>query len=144
MPLWMRVHDPEAPQVWEEAWAITEALVAALAQTCAEHEVAFAVLVVPESAQATTAGRAKWDQRWPETADWDLLKAQARAADMASRHAPTLDLAPGLRAVDARDDDDVETLYYPEDGHWTPRGHRAAAQETAEFLWGLLPAMRSE
>ena len=43
-----------------------------------------------------------------------------------------LDLTDRLRGADAF----LRPTYYPRDGHWTERGHEAAAGEVAAFLQG--------
>lgn len=133
MPIDLRVHDPacareggsaERCRVWDEAWAVTDALVGAL--VAAAGEVPVVVLLFPDRVQVERASD------WPGAAGWDFDAAQARAAALAGRHAPTLDLLPGMRAAGP-------DLYLTEDGHWTARGHAAAAALAAPFLAERLP-----
>ncbi len=133
MPIDLRVHDPQAGPVWDEAWAVTDALVGAMAGRCAEHGAGFATLIFPSQVEATEAGRARAVQAWPALEGWDLSLAGTRAATMAAQHGPTLDLTPALRAAEGQG-----PLYYAEDGHWTPLGHRVAGEAAAPFLAPLL------
>jgi hypothetical protein len=133
MPIDLRVHDPAGGPLWDEAWSITDAVLAEMAKRCAEQGADFAVLIFPSQIEATRSGRAAALETWPAMADWDLDRAFERAASMAGQHAPVLDLTPALRAADGE-----PPLYYAKDGHWTPRGHRVAAEAAAPFLAELL------
>jgi len=137
MPLDLRVHDPAGGSTWDEAWAVTDALVGAMAARCAEQDISFATLIFPSQVEATQAGRAAAVQAWPALEDWDLDAAGARAHAMAVQHGPVLDLTPALAAGqhDA-------PLYFSQDGHWTPAGHRVAAEASASFLSELLAPAR--
>jgi lysophospholipase L1-like esterase len=133
MPIDLRVHDPEGGPLWDEAWTITDAVLAEMAKRCAEQGARFAVLIVPSQVEATEAGRAAAVEAWPAMAGWDLDRTIGRAEAMAATHAPVLDLTTALRAADGE-----PPLYYEQDGHWTPRGHRVAAEAAAPFLAELL------
>lgn len=137
LPGELRVHDPHADPVWEEAWAVTGALLAEMAARCRAAGTSLAVVLFPDGVQATEAGRARAVARWPEAAGWDFSRAQARARATAAAVAPTLDLLPALRAADG-----PEPLYFAEDGHWTARGHRVAAEATAGFVKECLAERR--
>jgi hypothetical protein len=129
MPIDLRVHDPAGGPIWEEAWAVTEALIAAMAQRCSSQGVAFATLIFPSQIEASPAGRAAALEAWPAMESWDLQAAARRVESVAAVHAPVLDLTPALAAAA----EDGEPLYSPQDGHWTARGHEAAAAATAPF-----------
>jgi len=133
MPLDLRVHDPAGGATWDEAWVVTDALVGAMAAHCAEQGISFATLVIPSQVEATQAGRAAAVQAWSALDAWDLSVAADRARTMAGRHGPVLDLTPSLEA--AQHD---APLYYTQDGHWTPAGHRVAARASSAFLVDLL------
>ncbi len=133
MPIDLRVHDPAGGPLWEEAWQLSDALVGAMAARCEARGVAFATLIFPSQVEATDRGRQAAVAAWPELASWDLDRATARAVNMAGRHGPVLDLTPALRAVQHQ-----APLYYAQDGHWTPAGHRVAAEAAAPFLAPLL------
>ncbi|MES2643028.1 MAG: GDSL-type esterase/lipase family protein [Myxococcota bacterium] len=127
-PLDLRVHDPAcvngggtAPNcgTWDEAWAVTDALLAEMARACGD--IPFVVVLFPDRTQVERR------TEWSAARAWDFDAAQRRAATVAGQHAPVLDLSPGLRA-------DGGALYLPRDGHWTPRGHAAAAALTVPFV----------
>jgi hypothetical protein len=130
MPVDLRVHDPKPDPAWEEAWAVTDALIGAMARECAAGGARFGVLLFPDSIQATEGGRQRAIQRWPGAAGWDFSQAQRRAVEVAGRSAPTLDLLPALQGQ--------EGAYLVQDGHWTAEGHRLAGEGAAAFVAGLL------
>lgn len=135
IPIDLRVYDPAPSPVWDEAWAVTDALVGALARRCAEAGVGFGVVLFPDAVQATRDGRARADQRWPPLAGWDPAAAQARAHTLLSARAPVQDLLPDFVAADAAG---APPLYLAEDGHWTAAGHALAARGAAPFVARLL------
>ncbi len=133
LPVELRIHDPDAGEQWAQAWAVTDALLAALADEAAAAEVLLVTALLPDAVQATDEGRAAAIARWPQLAGWDLDRAQARAATVAARHGPVIDLQPALHAAGPG-------LYLPVDGHWTAKGHAVAGAALAEGLAPLLPA----
>lgn len=138
MPIDLRVHDPAGGPTWDEAWQITDALVGTISDRCREQGVSFATLLLPSAVEATRDGREAAIAAWPALAGWDLTLAFQRAASLAGEHGPVLDLRPVLERVQ-----DGTPLYYAQDGHWTPRGHQAAAAGAAQLVAGLLPAVEA-
>ena len=130
MPVDLRVHDPARSPVWEEAWAVTGALIARMAEVCAGRGVRFGVLLFPDGIQATAGGRQRAVTKWPQAAGWDFSQAQRRAAAVAGASAPVLDLLPALQGQ--------EGAYLIQDGHWTAEGHRLAGEGAAGFVAGLI------
>jgi hypothetical protein len=135
IPIDLRVHDPHAGPVWEEAWTVTDALVAEMAAQCAAHHVKFATVLFPDQVQSTPDGRAAAVSAWPAAKDWDFSRAEARAASVAGAHGPVLDLLPAFTEAGAAGG---AGLYFPKDGHWTEKGHALAAETTAPFVRELL------
>lgn len=132
LPIDLRVHDPGGGAVWEEAWAVTDALVGAMAARCADAGVRFGTILFPDAVTGTMDGRALAGEAWPAVRGWDFDRATGRAASIAGKHGPVLDLAPAFMAA-------TPPLFFPRDGHWTAEGHALAAERSAEFVRGLLP-----
>ncbi|MEN9786358.1 MAG: hypothetical protein RLZZ299_1622 [Pseudomonadota bacterium] len=126
MPIDLRVHDPASSPVWEEAWAVSEALVAAMSGRARAMGARFGVLLVPDGPMSNDRDRDRATARWPAAAGWDFGAAQRRAQAMAGRHAPTCDLLPALHGS--------PESYFALDGHWTTEGHARAARATAACL----------
>lgn len=135
LPAELRVHDPAADPTWEQAWAVTDALVGALSTEVQALGAAPGTLLVPDAVEITRQGRAAAAARWPVLADWDTAAARQRAADLAAAHGPVIDLGPALAAAEA---EDPAPLYFPQDGHWTARGHAVAATAAAPAVLQLL------
>jgi hypothetical protein len=135
LPLALRVHDPSPDPIWEDAWALTDALLQATAARCDAAEVPFGILLFPDAIQATRTGVMQMKARWQPTSTWDVLAATERAHRMAARHGVVQDLRPTLAEADEMG---LGSLYYREDSHWTPRGHAVAAQGAVELVVELL------
>ncbi len=134
IPLDLRVHDPAPDPVWDEAWAVTDALVAAMARESAAAGARFATALFPDGPMSNARDHDRLVATWPAAAEWDLTRAQARAEGMARAHGPTCDLLPALRGDPA--------FYLPEDGHWTAAGHARAAEATSTCVapWLATPS----
>jgi len=125
----------------EEAWTRTGDIVEALAREAEENGSRFALVYVPSRMEVS-------DRDWEltrlsygmEEGVWDRGLVAARVEEMGRLgRFPVLDLTPALRESTGRLTGEPYRLY---DGHWTARGHRAAAEAVAAFLRdrGWLPA----
>jgi hypothetical protein len=132
IPIDLRVHDPAGGPNWDESWVVTGALGQAMADRCAAAGAGFAVLLFPDAVQATAAGRADANRRWPALVGWDVQVATARAGRIFDGVAPVADLTPALAS--ASGGDPGSPLYLPHDGHWTSRGHAVAAVAAAPYV----------
>ena len=131
LPISLRVHDPEQGPVWEEAWAVTDAMLAELSALCQSRGIRFGVMLIPDEVQVSPLARKRLQSQWPQSAGWRMDIATERVAVMAAQYAEVLDLQPGLEREEGR-------LYFPEDGHWTPAGHAAAASTAVPWLSAML------
>jgi hypothetical protein len=121
----------QLPAAHDEAWEETTALLAridALAERSgAETMVAYlpsGVEVCRDSLDTLARIGFERDPRTlTDTTFVDRLRAFGAEADI-----PVVDLLAPLRARAH------EALYFPLDGHWTPRGHRAAAEVLADAI----------
>jgi hypothetical protein len=137
LPTDMLVYAPEpAPEV-AEAWKVTQALLLEMKKEAGEHGARFAMLLVDGPWTYYDAWwqlMTMWDARarnWNPARPNEVLGAFAREAGIES-----LDLRAAFHAKK-----DAERLYFEYDPHWTPAGHRLAAQHAAGFLVerGLVP-----
>jgi lysophospholipase L1-like esterase len=126
IPLDLRVHDPAPDPVWDEAWAVTDALVAAMARESAAGGARFGTLLFPDGPMSNDRDHARLVATWPAASAWDLTRAQARAERLTRAHGPTCDLLPPLRGD--------PSYYLAEDGHWTAAGHARAAEAAADCV----------
>lgn len=131
VPADMWVYAPLPPEEVNQAWELTKPLVWALREQVIARGARFAVIVHngpwvhdenrwrfmlmhhPDAAKS-------WDRRKPER----LINMFLLAADL-----PVLDLFDAFEAGKDR-----EQLFFKFDPHWTPAGHRVAAEAVAEYL----------
>jgi len=123
------------PPRYDDAWRRTAAHLRTLAGLARDAGARPVLVFVPAAHQVTAAARPEleahgyvWDDR--TLGDTTLSNRVQAVAD--EERITFVDLLTPLRA--ARDD----SLYFPDDGHWTPRGHTLAALHIAEAL-GVLP-----
>ena len=123
---------------WQEAWTVTEALLARTGETTRDIGAELVVVVAPSYFQVDDQA---WQRHIDDGQDRRRLAIDApsrRLRAIADRHGlRLLDLLPSIRpAVQAG-----APLYFPDDGHWTSEGHAFAARQLAEYLRsvGLAP-----
>lgn len=122
------------PPAYDAAFARTASLLREIAETAQAADARTLVVFIPAPQQVSDAGRAfleehhfAWDPRTlTDTSFSDRLQAFGR-----KEHVAMLDLLPLLRSAAASGGG---PLYYPRDGHWTPRSHALAASAIADAL----------
>ncbi len=130
----------EYPEIVSRGWRLTEAALAMLRRE-AEHDGAefiLAYLPYQERVHPDHWARRKEAYRlvFPDTlADFDRPRDRL-AAFASAQGMQFLDLTAGLRKAAAHDS---ESLYFPLDGHLTPKGNLVVAGLIREFLAGNLP-----
>ncbi len=125
----MATYEQNASPDVEEAWRLTEALLAA---TRDEAEAAGAHFVLVNVPAPWELDPPFWDRMRSffglPAEGWDLDRPNRRLADIATRRGfAYLDLRPALQADLAHG----QRLYYQIDGHWTAAGHDLAARTLA-------------
>lgn len=125
---------------FEAAWRLTEALLGRLREETERRGARLAVVVICAREQV-------YPELWAETLEtypamkalqWDLEWQNRRLSSfLDSAGIPHVDLLPIFRRT-AADRADHGPLYFPRDGHWTPRGHRVAAEALHSLLLPLL------
>ena len=120
----MRAGSPAA----DEAWALTDALLARLAAAVEQSGARFALAVVPDEIQVDDVKWAAVLSRYRlDPAEWDAGAPSARLAGIcAERRLRCVDLLPALRAA--------ADPYLPTGGHLSPAGHRVVADALLAWL----------
>jgi hypothetical protein len=128
----LRVYERRRVEQVEDAWAKTELLLAALSQDAKERGARFLVVYVPSRFEVD-AGAWRLSCRlygWDEAA-WDRGHVGARLAEMAGASGwPLLDLTDPMKQASHWG----KEPYLTYDAHWTPLGHRVAAEAVHRFL----------
>jgi hypothetical protein len=140
LPADMLVYAPDPPPEVDEAWRVTKALLLEMKNDAREHGARFAMVLVDGPWTYYDAWwqlMTMWDQQarsWNPARPNEVLGEFAHEAGIES-----LDLRTAFTAKKSE-----ERLYFEFDPHWTPAGHRLAAQAAAGFLVerGLVPEAR--
>lgn len=120
-------------QHWQNAWAVTEALIQQFRVLVLEQRSLFAAVIIP-------------DRRAVHAEDWEATRISYPVLEGADPFAPdprlenflteegipNLNLTPILRGWAA--DHPGERLYYPEDGHFNANGHTVTAEAIEAWL----------
>ena len=117
---------------WEDAWAITEALIAASAEAARADGSDFLLVNIPGKVEIHDEQWASLTQRFNlKDADWDLAAPSRRLEAMATRQQIAyVDLRPAFRTAASTG----RRLYYYTDGHWNADGHDLAAEVIVSAL----------
>ena len=144
--LMIRVGLAEIPGEWRpwsrdpgalaDAWSMTEALLAALRDQVEQAQSQFLLFYIPSRAAVYPEdwNRIKWSYAMSD-ADWSPSADADRLSGICERLA--LNCLIELTAFKKKAEelrDFSEKLYYETDGHWTPAGHRLAAELIAAQL----------
>lgn len=135
LPVTFEVYQAPPSPEWEEAWALTGALIRRLDEEVQARGARLGVIIVNAPEQV-------YDERWAaaskamaptEGINWDPEAPNRRLAGILDEAGiPYLDLLPAFR--EAATQPETLPLYFRFDFHWTPAGHALAAQEAESFL----------
>ncbi len=126
--LYLTTPGPETERRWRLLFAILDRLAADVKRSGAQVRIVLVPSVVLVYPDLWDAFRSELPP--PVAAGLDPAVPGRRFAAWAERTAiPFTDLLPALRAAGAND----PYLYFPENRHWTPAGHRAVAQVLQEL-----------
>lgn len=116
-----------APQQ-KQGWALTRRYITLLKEECDRDGIPFLLTAVPIAAQIY--GRTTYDHFFfrgrPTDADHAELAGLGDSLGI-----DFVDLRPSLKSAGG-------DLYFPRDGHWTPKGHRVAADTLQPYLLEML------
>jgi lysophospholipase L1-like esterase len=123
------------PATYDDAWEETAGYLHAMVRSARRAGSRVAIVYVPAIHQVSDVSRPdierdgfEWDPRTlTDTTFPDRLRAFGAHEDVA-----VIDLLPVFRGTDAR------ALYFVRDGHWTPAGHRRAADALVAAIAHLL------
>ncbi len=120
--VYLRKYPPE----WEEAWHLTEALIAEVARTARNAGADFLLVSLTDPFQLAS--------RSPHPR-FDPAKPVRLLSQIAEKHNLNyLPLLPLFQKAMEEQGLKLEDLHYSCDGHWTPLGHRLAGQAIAEHI----------
>jgi lysophospholipase L1-like esterase len=135
LPLTFHVYQSDPPSEWDEAWALTGALIRRLDTEVQKRDARLAAVFISAPEQV-------YSDRWESTFEaesqtqnlhWDAEAPNRRVAALLDEAGiPYLDLLPAFR--DAASQPETPPLYFRHDFHWSPAGHALAAQSVESFL----------
>jgi hypothetical protein len=135
LPMPFDVYRVDPSPEWDEAWALTGALIRRLDVEVQAHGARLVVVVIGAPEQV-------YPDRWAATLHakpqmrslrWDLEAPHRRLAAILNEAGILyLDLLPVFE--DAASGPDMPPLYFRHDFHWTPTGHALAAGAVEAFL----------
>jgi lysophospholipase L1-like esterase len=131
----LRVYERRRVEEVEDAWAKTAAILGALDDEARSRSARLLVVHVPSRLEIDdrTWRLSRRLYGWDE-AGWDRGQVARRLKEIGAQAGiPVLDLTEPLRQANQGWG---EKPYFTYDGHWSPRGHRVAAQEVERFLAG--------
>ena len=134
IPTFMYLYAVDYPPEWEEAWAVTQAIITQLNHEVDANNARLAVLLLPDRHQVE-GDYLRWAlQEHPamQEREWDLDKPNRIMREfLAQEGIPALEMLDEFRA---RAEEIDRPLYYPKDGHWNIESHRLAGKLLAEKL----------
>ena len=134
IPMGMYLYAEDYPPEWEEAWAVTKAIIAQLRREVEADGAQLAVVVLPDR-HLVEGDYLAWALRtYPAMRDreWDLDKPnRIMRAFLEEQGIPYLEMVDEFRQ---RAEETGRPLYYPRDGHWNVEGHHLAGERIAEWL----------
>ncbi|MBX7234737.1 MAG: hypothetical protein K1X65_10155 [Caldilineales bacterium] len=122
---------------WDDAVALTAALLGQIDAESREMGAEMAVVIVSSQEQVAPAAWQTVLQRFPamQPRAWDLERPNRDLAEMLNRAGiPFLDLLPVFQARAG----EGRRLYLPRDGHWTVEGERLVGETMAAFVRELV------
>ncbi|HEY2944515.1 MAG TPA: SGNH/GDSL hydrolase family protein, partial [Vicinamibacteria bacterium] len=131
----LRVYERRRVEEIEDAWAKTAAILAAADGEARSRGAHLLVVHVPSRLEIDdrTWRLSRRLYGWDE-AGWDRGRVAQRLKEIGAQAGiPVLDLTAALRSAN---EEGGERPYFTYDGHWSPAGHRVAAEEVQRFLAG--------
>ena len=134
IPMAMYLYAVDYPPEWEEAWAVTKAIIAQLHQEVEADGAQLAVVILPDR-HLVEGDYLAWALRtYPamRERDWDLDKPnRIMRAFLEEQAIPYLEMVEEFREYTRQSG---RPLYYPRDGHWNREGHHLAGELIYHWL----------
>ncbi len=132
IPIPFFVYQDPPNEDFEAAWSLTEAILLQFRDEVVSKGSEFAVVIVGAPEQLNPRELANLMQDQPNI-NWDVEAPNARlTAFLAENNIPHLDLLPIFQ--EASQAPNAPPLHFQQDQHWTPAGHKLAAESLLEFL----------
>ncbi len=134
IPMAANIYAPDYSPEWEEAWAVTQAIIAQLNREVTANGGQLAVLLLPDRNQVESDTWQRQVQEFPamQAHQWDLDKPNRIMREfLTGQEIPTIEM---LDEYVARAQETGRPFYYPKDGHWNVEGHHLAGELLAEKL----------
>jgi hypothetical protein len=135
VPVPFYVYQKPIGEEWQNAWALTEAILADLRRQVEANGGHLAVIITPAKEQVYPEQWAKTLATNPsmQNSNWDLTLPNRQLTQILTRQEIIyLDLLPAFQ--EAASQPESVPLYFTHDGHWTETGHNLTAQAIFEFL----------
>ncbi|OQY46250.1 MAG: hypothetical protein B6242_08290 [Anaerolineaceae bacterium 4572_78] len=136
IPIPFFVYQSPPTETWQNAWQLTEAIIADLAYQVEQDNGKFVVIIIPAKEQV-------YPQAWQrilashaemQAMSWDLDEPNQQLIDILQRHdIPYFDLLPVF--MDYHYVPNKPSLYFHHDGHWNEAGHELTAEAVLYFLF---------
>ena len=118
---------------WIAAWDITERLVLELHHNLTTANIDFYIVLMPSLEEISLHQQQLIAKSIPNMLDWDYSTAHSRTLSMLNSvgipESNIIDLYPHFLQHPSPND-----LFYPQDKHWTPKGHLLAAQVISQRM----------
>jgi hypothetical protein len=134
-PIPFFVYQAPPDERFEAAWRLTEAIIVRLADEVESRGGQLVVVIIGAPEQVSPAAWQRTLAANPamQTLTWDLDAPNDRLNQfLAAEQISHLDLLPIFRQAAARPDS--APLHFQHDQHWTPAGHRLAAEAIRDFI----------
>ncbi len=132
------VYQADPSSDWQAAWELTGQIIEGLNREVEADGSRLAVVIIGAPEQI-------YPERWQrvldqtpslQATDWDLAAPNRRLTAILDRAGiPYVDLLPIFRQ--AAQEENAPPLHFAHDGHWTPAGHRLAAEAITSFVQQL-------
>ncbi len=130
-------HNPAIPKQTLYVWDLLQSIIDETQAQAESSGAQYGVFLIPEISQVdqTTyqVEAGKYSNKWDMSATpWDISAPNKAMVEMyTTKQIPVLDMLPALASYAANSNED---LYFPKNKHFSPEGHRVAAEYLCDWL----------